>query len=201
MNNEKIPETMKEVQEKLMAEYPEGYSNPNLVPRISKVVVHCNVGEAGDALETAEQILRDITNRKPALIRAKRTEKEFGIREGQPIGWKITLRGEKAFNFIKRVLQVYENSVWKGSIDKRGNLSFGIEEHQEIPGAEYDPELGIIGFDVSVSLSRSGYRVKRRKEEQRSIPEKHQVGKEDAIRFFETIGNVREGKREKREAF
>lgn len=199
MGDNGILETMKKVRQELEANYPEEYSNPNLVPQISKVVVHCSVGESGEELEKAEDILRELTGRKPVLIRAKETVKAFGIREGEPIGWKITLRGEKAYSFLKRLLSVYENNIWKGSLDQYGNLSFGIQEHQEIPGIEYDPDLGIIGFDVSVSFSRKGYRVKKRRGGGK-IPEKHKVRKEDALRFFKTMGcTIREGKRKKRE--
>lgn len=199
MENNGLLETMNKVREELEARYSEKYPNPNLVPQVSKVVVHCSVGESGEELEKAKEILQELTGRTPVLLRAKETVKAFGVREGEPIGWKITLRGEKAYSFLKRLLTVYENSIWEGSLDQYGNLSFGIQEHQEIPGIEYDPDLGIIGFDVSVSFSRKGYRVKKRRGE-RKIPEKHKVRKEDALRFFKTMGcTIREGKRKKRE--
>lgn len=188
---------MDALRKKLMEDYPERYQNPHQVPEIEKVVVHCSVGKPGEPLESAEKILKDLTGRKPALIHAKETVQSFDVHKGEPIGWKITLRGEEAYSFLKRTLEVYDGSVWEGSIDRYGNLSFGIEEHQELPGAEYDPELGIIGFDISVSLSKPGYRVKKRKREQQKIPEKHRVTKEDAILFFEEMGTVREGKRQK----
>lgn len=197
MNKGNPPKSRKEVRERLLEKYSEKYPNLHMVPQIEKVVIHCSVGESGENLEKAEEILKDITGRKPAIIRAKETVQSFGIREGEPIGWKITLREKKAFSFLNRALEVYERTIWKESIDKYGNLSFGIEEHQELPGAEYDPELGIIGFDISVSLSKPGYRVKRRKKGSQSIPEKHRVTKEDAIRFFKTMGTIREGKRQK----
>lgn len=197
MNSTEPPETLKDLRKQLMQVYPEKYPNPHLVPTIEKVVVHCCVGEAGEELENAEKILKDLTGRQPALLRAKKTVQGFGIHKGQPIGWKITLRGNEAFSFLKRVLEVYDKTVWKGNIDERGNLSFGVEEHQEIPGAEYDPELGIIGFDVNIALARPGYRVKKRKERAQSIPKRHKVEKEDAVLFFKTLGTVREGRRQK----
>lgn len=199
MNDDGMFESMQEVRKQLEEKYPEMYPNSHRVPQISKVVVHCAVGESGEQLEKAKEILQDLTGRTPILLRAKETVKAFGIREGEQIGWKITLRGEEAYSFLKRVLSVYEGNVWKGSLDPYGNLSFGIQEHQEIPGIEYDPELGIIGFDVSVSFSRKGYRVKKRRSGGK-IPEKHKIKKDDAIRFFKTMGcKIREGKRKERE--
>jgi|GEM_PF-598040 len=184
----KLANSMKEVIQRLLEKYPDRYPNPMLVPRIHSVVINCSVGQSGDPLEKAKKILEELTGRKPKLVRAKKTIKPFGIHKNQPIGWVITLRGEEAFNFLKRVLAVYDYTVWESSIDKYGNFAFGIDEHIKIPGVRYDPELGTTGFDVCVSMERAGYRVKRRRLRRAKIPEKHRVKREDTILFLEEMG-------------
>jgi len=192
----KLTETMQEVIKKLMEKYPDRYHNPMLVPRIHSVVINCSVGQSGDPLEKAGTILKQLTGHKPKLIRAKKTIKPFGIHKRQPMGWKITLRGEEAYQFLKRVLAVYEYTVWEGSIDNNGNFSFGIDEHIKIPGVKYQPELGTIGFDVNVTMERPGYRVKRRRLRQTKIPRRHRLTKEDTILFLKEMGvKIAKGKK------
>jgi len=194
----KLAETMQEIIEALKKKYPEKYSNPMLVPRIHSVVINCSVGQSGEPLEKAKKILIELTGKNPLLLRAKKTIKPFGIHKKQPIGWKVTLRGEEAYNLLKRVLAVWEYSVWEDSIDENGNFSFGIDEHIKIPGVKYRPELGTIGFDVCVTMERPGYRVKRRRLRTSKIPSRHKVTREDTILFLKEMGiKVRKGKKPK----
>ena len=153
-------------------------------PRIEKVVVHMGVGRGGDPLQRAESILQEITGQEPVRTTAKRTEPEFGIREGDPIGAKVTLRDDLAVDFLERAFDITD--VSRRSFDETGNVSFGIEEHTDFPSQEYDPNVGIFGLDVTVNLVRPGYRVKKRDKASRSIPSKHRLTAEDAIAFLET---------------
>jgi large subunit ribosomal protein L5 len=97
----------------------------------------------------------------------------------------VTLRNEKAREFIKRALQAVESKVSKGSFDKQGNFSFGIKEHIDIPGTKYMPELGIHGMDVAVALSRKGQRVKYRHKAESRVGVKHRLTPEEAIEFVQ----------------
>ncbi len=97
----------------------------------------------------------------------------------------VTLRNEKAREFIKRALQAVENKVLKRSFDKQGNFSFGIKEHIDIPGTKYVPELGIHGMDVSVTLSRKGQRVKHRHRSKSRVGIKHRLIPEEGIEFVQ----------------
>ncbi|MFB6113401.1 MAG: 50S ribosomal protein L5 [Halodesulfurarchaeum sp.] len=152
-------------------------------PRIEKVVVHMGVGHGGEDLQHAETILSEITEQEPVRTTAKRTEPEFGIREGDPIGAKVTLRGEDAVSFLERAFDIA--AVSRRSFDETGNVSFGIEEHTDFPSQEYDPSVGIFGLDVTVNLVRPGYRVTKRDAASRSIPSKHRMNPRDAIAFLE----------------
>lgn len=156
---------------------------PNLKPKIRKVVVNLCVGKSGELLETASEVLEDLTGQTPCRRRAKQTIRDFGIRKGEPIACVVTLRKKRAIDFLQKVIPVLENKLSRKSFDRYGNFSFGIKEHIEIPGVKYDPEIGIFGMDVSVSLRRSGYRVRNRRRGKAKIGSKHVLTPEEALIF------------------
>ncbi len=160
-------------------------------PRVAKVTVNIGVGEGGERLQRAARILEMLTGQKPSFRKAKRTIKEFGVRKGEPIGVAVTLRGEKAMKFLNLVLEGIGRRVKKDSFDGVGNVSIGIKEHIMLPGVKYDPELGIFGMDVAITLERPGYRVIRRRRMKSRIPLRHRVSREEAWIFFEHFLNVR----------
>src|SRR6056297_1925156 len=157
-------------------------------PRIEKVVVHMSVGEGGRELQNAQEILEEIAGQESVQTLAKRTVAEFNIREGDPIGAKTTLRGDDAHEFLETALPLTELSV--SQFDDTGNISFGITEHTEFPSQEYDPQIGIFGLDVTVTLVRPGYRVAKRDKETRSIPSSHRMTPEDAAAYLEAEFDV-----------
>lgn len=154
---------------------------------IGKVVAHIAVGESGERLANAAKVLEMLTGQKPTFRKAKKTIKEFGIRRGENIACMVTLRGQRAYEFLKRALAAVGNVVKKSSIDERGNFAFGIKEHIHIPGVKYDPSIGIFGMDVIVALERPGYRVARRRRRRSRVGKKHYVTKEEAIEFIEKV--------------
>jgi large subunit ribosomal protein L5 len=151
--------------------------------RLEKVTVHIGVGKSGEELEKARTILSELTGQKPSSQRAKRTVKDFGIREGEPIACKVTLRKNKSAQFMKRALEAVGNRLSESNFDEHGNFAFGVKEHIEVPGTKYVPELGIIGFDVIATMERPGFRVKRRRIRQSKVGRRHLVTKQEAIRF------------------
>ncbi|AZH26263.1 50S ribosomal protein L5 [Haloplanus aerogenes] len=157
-------------------------------PRIEKVVVHMGVGEGGRELADAEEILEDVTGQQSVRTQARRTVQEFNIREGDPIGAKVTLRGDDAADFLDTALTLVDLSA--AQFDETGNFSFGIEEHTEFPSQEYDPNVGIYGLDVTVNMVRPGYRVAKRDKVSRSIPSGHRLDAADAIAFLEANFDV-----------
>ncbi len=157
-------------------------------PAIEKVVVHMAVGEGGRELQNAQEILEEITGQHSVQTLANRTIAEFNIREGDPIGAKTTLRGEDAHEFLETALPLTELST--SQFDDTGNFSFGVAEHTEFPSQEYDPQIGIYGLDVTVTVVRPGYRVSKRDQETRSIPSGHQMTPEDAANYVEATFDV-----------
>ena len=158
--------------------------NPMLMPIIEKVTVNMSVGKSGTPLEQAVRVLKQLTDQKPSKRAAKKTIREFGIRKGESIACLVTLRNEKAEAFLHKAFYAIDNKLSKYKFDRQGNFSFGIKEHIDIPGTKYSPELGIHGMDVSVSLGKAGYRVKRRHRAKSKIGKEHLLTAEEAILFI-----------------
>ena len=163
--------------------------HPMLKPRIEKVVVNLNVGKSGEPLEKANRVLKEITGQTPVKKKAKKTIRDFGIREGESIAVVVTLRKQKAVDFLKKVLPIVDNKVSKSSFDEFGNFAFGLKEHIEIPGVKYDPEIGIFGMDIAVAVNRPGQRVKVRRKQKQASAAKHKLTPEESIVFIrQTLG-------------
>ena len=158
-------------------------SSPMKKIAISKVVINIGVGRSGEPVEKAKRALNVLTGQRPKVCGAKNTVRDFGIHKGEPIGAMVTLRRDKAVEFIKRVIAAKGNIIKASSFDDFGNLSVGIHEHIDIPGTRYDPEIGIFGMDVCMALSRPGYRISRRRNKS-SIGKNHRIKREDAIGFL-----------------
>lgn len=158
--------------------------NPMFRPRLKSVTVNIGVGSSGEKLEKALKVLEEVTGQKPTSIKAKKSIRDWNIRKGERIACKVTLRGEKAREFLERALKVVGYKIKASSFDDYGNVAFGIQEHIEIPGVSYDPNLGIFGMDVCISLVRPGFRVKERRVGKSKIPKRHRVTKEEAMEFL-----------------
>jgi large subunit ribosomal protein L5 len=152
-------------------------------PAVEKVVVHMGVGSGGRELANAEEILGEIAGQEPVRTQSKRASQDFGVRRGEPVGAKVTLRGAVAEEFLETALPLTDLSA--GQFDEYGNFSFGVAEHTEFPSQEYDPNIGIYGLDVTVNLVRPGYRVRKRDKAASSIPSRHRLTPEDAVAFVE----------------
>ena len=162
---------------------------PMLKPRIGKVVVNLNVGKSGEPLEKASRVLQELTNQQPVKRQAKKTIREFGLRKGESIACVVTLRKQAAIDFLKKVLPVVDNKISRASFDRQGNFAFGVKEHIEIAGVKYDPDVGIFGMDVCVSVNRPGHRVKIRRKQKTHIGSKHLLTPEESIAFVtQTLG-------------
>lgn len=160
------------------------HENPMLKPKIEKVTVNISVGKSGEPLERASKVFKQLTTQQPCKRKAKQTIRGFGIRKGEPIACLVTLRKEKARNFLEKAFQAIDNRISKERFDSYGNFSFGIKEHIEIPGTKYVPELGIYGMNVSVSMGRPGYRVKRRRHAKSKVGSSHLMTAEEAMLFI-----------------
>jgi len=159
-------------------------------PKIEKVTINIGVGEAGERLKKAESVLESITGHKPIETLSNTTNKDWAIRKQMPIGCKVTLRGKDAHDFLKEALSTRENKMADYSFDEQGNLSFGIPDHTLFKSQKYDPNIGIFGMDISITMEKPGYRIKRRRIARRKIPHRYMVQKEETMKFFTDIFNV-----------
>jgi large subunit ribosomal protein L5 len=141
----------------LMQEF--GYKNPMQVPRLEKIVVNMGVGEAVQDSKKAEAAAADltaITGQHPVITKAKRSIATFKLREGMPIGCKVTLRRERMYEFLDRLITVALPRVrdFRGisgrSFDGRGNFALGLKEQLVFPEIDYDRVDATRGMDVVI---------------------------------------------------
>jgi large subunit ribosomal protein L5 len=164
-------------------------AQPMLKPRIDKVVVNLNLGKSGEPLEKASKVLKELTGQTPVKRQAKKTIRDFGLRKGESIACVVTLRKQAAIDFLKKVLPVVDNKISSSSFDRQGNFAFGVKEHIEIAGVKYEPDVGIFGMDVCVSVNRPGHRVRARRKQKTHIGSKHLLTPEESIVFIkQTLG-------------
>ena len=158
----------------------------NLMKKIflAKVVLNMGVGKSGDPIEIGKQTLKQITGKKPNPRNAKKSHRDWGIRKGEPIGVAVTVRNNDAVELLKKLLETKDNKINGRAIDNEGNLSFGIKEHIDIPGIKYDPKIGILGLEVSVSLARYGFNIKLRSKRKAKVGKNHRITKNETIKFL-----------------
>jgi large subunit ribosomal protein L5 len=118
------------------------------------------------------------------VLSSRKRIPEFDVRPGLEVGTRITLRGERAIELLKRLLGAIDNELSKKQVSDN-HFSFGLKEYIEIPGVEYQRDIGIRGFNVTVVFSRAGTRVKLKKIKRGTIPKKQFVAKEEIINFME----------------
>lgn len=146
-----------EVQPALQREF--GYANPMQIPRVEKVIVNIGLGEAiqnAKAVDAAVGDLAIITGQRPIVTRAKRSIAQFRLRTGMPIGAKVTLRGQRMYDFLERTLSLALPRIrdFRGiptrSFDGRGNFSLGLREQLVYPEIDYDKIDRLRGLEVSI---------------------------------------------------
>jgi len=147
--------------------------------RLEKVTVNIGAGEAGPKLESAKKLVEKFSESKIVVTKTRRRT-TFGVAKNRPIGAKVTLRGKEAKEFLGSVLHALDNRLRYDQFDNNGNFSLGIKEYIHIPGIKYDPDIGIIGMDVCVTLKRPGFRIKNRRIRPKKIGRKHRITKEES---------------------
>ena len=133
------------------------YKTPMQAPKLEKIVVNMGVGEAAHDekyIEAAVKDLEAITGQKAVITRAKKSIAGFKIREGQPIGCKVTLRGENMYNFMEKLIRIALprvrdfRGISKTAFDGKGNYTLGIKEQLIFPEINYDEVLQVLGMDI-----------------------------------------------------
>jgi len=149
-----------EIRPKLIEKF--GYSTPMEAPQIQKITLNMGVGEAKQdrgMLEAAQTQLATIAGQKPNVRRARKSVAQFKVREGMPVGLTVTLRGERAYEFLDRLTSIAIPRIrdFRGlnprSFDGRGNYSMGVKEQVIFPEIDYDEIDQIRGLDITITTS------------------------------------------------
>ena len=145
----------KEITASLMKEY--NYSSKMEVPKLEKIVVNMGVGDGAQDTKFIEAAVKDleaITGQKPVVTKARKSIAGFKLREGQPIGCKVTLRGENMYNFMDKLIKLALprvrdfRGISKTAFDGRGNYTLGIKEQLIFPEINYDEVVKVTGMDI-----------------------------------------------------
>jgi large subunit ribosomal protein L5 len=152
--------------------------------RVDKVTLNIGAGKDQKLLEKGMKLIKSLTGVNPVKTITQKRIPGWGLRPGLPIGCKLTIRGAEAEKLIARLLAAKDNNLSQKNFDDAGNISFGIPEYIDIEGAQYDPDIGIMGLQACITLSRPGYRIRFRKIRPQKL-KKQRIVRVDAIAFME----------------
>ena len=161
--------------------------NPMRRIKIEKIVL--NIGGTGEELEKGTKLLQMLTGRKPAKMKSHKRIPALGVRPKLEVGSVVTIR-KGAETLLKRMLVAIDNILKRKQISEN-NFSFGLKEYIEIPGIEYQRDIGIIGFDVTVVFKRSGRRVGIKKMKRGKVSKRQRISREEIIKFMEENFNTK----------
>lgn len=156
--------------------------NPMRAIKIEKILL--SAGGVDQELAKAKKLLEIISGKKAQVIASHKRIPDFGVRPGLEVGTRVTLRGKEAIELLRRLLGAIDNILKKKQVSEN-HFSFGIKEYIEIPGIEYQRDIGIRGFNITVVFTRSGVRVARKKIKAGKLPKRQHVSKQEIINYME----------------
>ena len=162
--------------------------------QIEKITLNVGAGKDPKKLEKGVMLLKHLTGIEPVKTITQKRIPTWGLRPGLPIGCKLTIRNREMIKeLLTRFLKAKNNTLKESQLDENGNVSFGIHEYIDIPGVQYNPEVGIMGFEICVTLRRPGFRIKVRKTQKRKIKKTHRISKQEAIHFMKEQFQIKTG--------
>src|SRR3989344_2150859 len=161
--------------------------NPMRQIKMEKVVL--SVGATEDGLEKGVKLIHLLSKMKPAKIKTNKRIPALGVRPGMEVGAVATIR-KNPEDFLRRMLVAVDNTLKTKQISEN-NFSFGVKEYIDIPGIEYQRDIGIIGFDVTVVFKRSGRRVGIKKMKRGKVSKRQKISREEIIKFMEENFNTK----------
>ncbi len=165
--------------------------------RIEKITLNVGAGKDQKKLDKGVLLLKHLTGIDPVKTITQKRIPTWGLRPGLPIGCKITIRDQqKIKHLLSAFLKAKNNTLLESQFDDNGNIAFGIHEYIDIPNVSYNHEVGIMGFQVCITLKRPGFRVKIRKVQKRAIKKSHRISRQEAMDFmnkeFQTTTQIKE---------
>lgn len=161
----------------------------NIMRRIKIEKVILSVGGIGEELEKGVKLLKFLTNRVPSKRKSNKRIPELEVRPGLFVGAVVTIRRE-IDGILKKLLSSIDNTLKESQVGENG-FSFGIKEYIEIPGVEYQREIGIRGLDITIVFQRTAKRITLKKIKKSRIPKRHRINKEEIIKFMEEKFNTK----------
>ncbi len=152
--------------------------------KIEKVIL--SAGATGDNLAKAKKLLEIVSSKKAQIIASQKRIPEFDVRPGLEVGTRVTLRGKEAVELLRRLLGALDNKLKVNQVSDN-HFSFGIKEYIEIPGMEYQRDIGIRGFNVTVVFIRAGTRVRLKKIKRGKMPKKQHITKEEIVNYMQEV--------------
>ncbi len=170
-------------------------SGENIMQKIDIGKVTFNFGSGVDQgkLEKGMLLIKHVTGKTPVKTTTNKRIPGWGLRPGLPVGCKITIRDSNVKDLIRRILMVKKNVLSKKQFDNNGSVAIGIHEYIDIPDIEYEPKIGILGFELCITLERPGFRVKTRKLKKARIPMRHRISRDEAIGYMQKEFNITVG--------
>ncbi len=162
--------------------------NPMRKIKLEKVLI--SAGATGDDLAKEKKLLEIVSGKKAQILSSNKRIPEFNVRPGLEVGVRVTLRGKEAVELLKRLLSAINNEIKKKQLSDN-HFSFGIKEYIEIPGIEYQRDIGIRGFNVTVVFIRAGVRVKLKKIKRGKVPKKQFISKEEISNYMKELFNTK----------
>lgn len=157
-------------------------NNPMRTIKIEKILL--SAGATGKELDKSKKLLELISGLKAQVIASQKRIPDFGVSPGMEVGVRITVRGEEGIELLRKLLGALDNILKKKQVSPN-HFSFGIHEYIDIPGMEYQRDIGIKGFNVTVVFARPGLRVKRKKIKSGKVPHKQFISEEEIIKYME----------------
>lgn len=153
---------------------------------IEKITLNIGTGKETEKMERAIKLLTVLTGRKPIKTITQKRIPTWGVRPGLPLGLKVTLRRQAAVEVLKRLFEAKEKKINGSGFGSCGDVAFGVHEYVDIPGLKYDPAIGVMGFDVCITLQRAGFRIKRRRQMAKKIPGRHRITRDEALAYMKS---------------
>ncbi|MFP4111636.1 MAG: 50S ribosomal protein L5 [Candidatus Woesearchaeota archaeon] len=159
--------------------------------KIAKATLNVGAGKDQNVLNKGMMLIKHITGLDAVKTKTYKRLQAWGLRPGLPVGCKLTIRDpEMIRDLVERFLDAKNNELSLKQFDENGNVAFGIPEYIDIKGVKYNPDIGMMGLQICLTLERPGYRIKKRRIENRKVSHKHSVSKDDAIKFMKDNYNI-----------
>lgn len=156
--------------------------NPMRKIKIEKVLI--SAGATGKDLEKAKKLLEFLSGKKAHITTSTKRIPDFNVRPGLEVGARITLRDETAIQVLKKLLGALSNTLSESQVTEN-HFSFGIREYIDVPGIEYQRDIGIRGLNITVVFSRPGLRIKYKKIKTGRLPKRQHISSEEIINYME----------------